>query len=51
MRCSQQKMGQFGLRHTTAQRGLRGACFAQALEKRVTESVDVIGSAVGQRGV
>jgi len=41
--------GQLGLRHTTAQRGLRRACFAQALEERSTEIVDVIGSAVGQR--
>src|SRR6185312_16488031 len=31
------KRGQLGLGHTAAQRGLRGACFAQALEKRVTE--------------
>jgi len=37
-----QKRGQLGLRHTAAQRGLRRARFAQALEKRVTESVDVI---------
>ena len=48
MQCSEQKRGQLGLRHTAAQRGLRSACFAQALEQRLTESVDVIGSAVGQ---
>jgi len=42
------KRGQLRLGHTPAQSGLRGACFAQALEKRLTESVDVIGSAVGQ---
>ena len=48
MQWSEQKRGQLGLRHTPAQRGLRGTCFAQALEQRLTESVDVIGSAVGQ---
>ena len=42
------KKGQLRLRHTAAQGCLRGTCFAQALEQRATEVVDVIGSAVSQ---
>ncbi len=44
-----QKRGQFGLSYTAAQRSLGGAGRAQALEQCAPESVDIIGSAVGER--
>jgi hypothetical protein len=49
MQYSIQKGGRLGLRDTAAQRWLRGARLAQAVEHSSPELPDVIGAAIGQR--